>query len=334
MDFGQLFILLLWAPSIISGIAFVISAFRELRQIKNAIYLLILLLWTSLVLLFFYGQQWPFRIILFVAMLALPVTVVMFFSSGVGEIRKRGFSLATIKPILIALLIVAALAGLPLCMALDAPGWLSAVFLLISLETAWFCFGMAIFLLYMWIYRHLPSRRSYDYIVVPGTDLVGSDSPKTLENRLDRVVELWTRQGRTGSIVVSGGQAARSAGSRAVQMRNYLTRHGVPKSRILVEGKSTTAWESLANSKAVMDKDAGDDEYSCAVVTSDYRVPHYMEYARSIGLGIEGVGCKTKSQHRSTVLIREFLAVSRNHLGFYIAIVFLWAPVVVVLLFM
>ncbi len=100
--------------------------------------------------------------------------------------------------------------------------------------------------------------------------------------------------------------------------------HDIPAETIIEENKSTTTWENLVNSKAIMDARSGVDAYRAAVVTSDYHVFRTAEYAHKIGLTADGVGSKTARYFWPTAFIREYVAVSNEHRWPFVVLFILW----------
>lgn len=215
---------------------------------------------------------------------------------------------------------------------------------LFTLEGLWFSFTFVALLFYSWIYRILPRRRQYDYIIIHGAGLDGPRPTPLLAGRIDKALDLWNKQHQHGKFIVSGGQGADEVVSEAQAMRDYLLEKGVPADAILMEDKSTTTWENLRYSLAVIradrtsaaadDAPAGgsvtsndapaDSEFTTAVVTSDFHVFRCAEYAHNLGIKADGIGSHTKGWYWPTAFIREFIAITKAHLWPYLVIVGLY----------
>lgn len=194
----------------------------------------------------------------------------------------------------------------------------------------WFFSSFAALLVYSTLYRLLPRKRVYDYIIIHGAGLMPDGTPTPLlRGRVDKGVALWEKQGKTGVFVASGGQGSDEAVSEAESMRRYLTesRH-VPADAVLMEDRSTTTMQNLRFSKEIMDARSGVQSvpgrrglaYRCALVTSDYHVFRASEYAHHIGLKADGGGSHTRGYYWPTAFIREFIAVTKAHLWPYCAL--------------
>lgn len=318
--------LLVWSPSIVTGGLFLWSCHREPRQFRNALYLLAFVLWTSLMLLLRYGHWWMVLPLLIIALLFPLVAAVALVANGVVVVRRNGLSAASLLPMALAAFIVALHVALPTVVLVGVPSWVVALLVLFVLEGLWFSFTFVALLLYAWLYRSLPRRRTYDFIVIHGAGLMGAEPTPLLAGRLDKAVDLWERQGRAARIVVSGGQGADEEVSEAEAMRRYLVeRRDVPEDIILLEDRSTTTMENLRFSKELMDGLSGGGTYRCAVVSSDYHVFRCAEYAHELGLAADGVGSHTRGWYWPAAFIREFAAITRAHLWPYGVIALLWA---------
>ena len=206
---------------------------------------------------------------------------------------------------------------------------------LFTLEGLWFSFTFMALLFYSWVYRLLPRRRQYDYIIIHGAGLDGPRPTPLLAGRIDKALELWNKQHQHGKFVVSGGQGADEIVSEAQAMRDYLLEKGVLADAILMEDKSTTTWENLKNSLAVIradratndstddandDTDTASNDFTTAVVTSDFHVFRCAEYAHNLGIKADGIGSHTKGWYWPTAFIREFIAITKAHLWPYLVI--------------
>lgn len=317
--------LILWSPSILFGGLFAFSAWREPRQFRNAIFFLLFALWTALMLLMRYGQEWMIVPLLFFVVLFPLVAAAALVANAVVVVRRNGMSAASLLPAALAALLIGLYIALPLSAVLAAPAWVLWLMGLFVLEGMWFSFTLVALLLYSWLYRLLPRRRSYDYIVVHGAGLVGTSPSPLLAGRLDRALDLWEHQGRTGVFVVSGGQGADEEVSEACAMHCYLVAHGVPEDQIVDEDRSTTTMENLRFSKELMDARSGPGRYRAAVVSSDYHVFRCAEYAHKLGMRADGVGSHTRGWYWPAAFIREFVSVTRAHLWPYVVIAAVWA---------
>lgn len=343
---------LLLAPAVIPGVLFVYSFIKEPRQFRNALYLFVTLVWSS-ILLVFRLNNYVLGIALVLIVLLTPIlTIVFLLVNTIVVVRNNGFSLTSMLPFLMAGFLVLLIASPTIVNYFDPDTRHVVVFLLglFTLEGLWFSFTFVALLLYSWVYRLLPRRRQYDYIIIHGAGLDGPRPTPLLAGRIDKALELWKKQHQHGKFVVSGGQGADEIVSEAQAMRDYLLEKGVPGDAILMEDKSTTTWENLRYSLAIINADratgvdatssaavasSGDvtttasdvsgtatssGDFTTAVVTSDFHVFRCAEYAHNLGIKADGIGSHTKGWYWPTAFIREFIAITKAHLWPYLVI--------------
>lgn len=345
---------LLLAPAVVPGVLFIYSFIKEPRQFRNALFLFAALAWTS-VLLVFKLNSYILGLVVVIIVIATPfLTIGFLLINTIIVVKNNGFSLTSMLPFLMAGFIVLLLSAPSLLNSFDPDSRHIVVFLLglFTLEGMWFSFTFASLLFYSWIYRILPRRRQYDYIIIHGAGLDGSRPTPLLAGRIDKALELWNKQQQHGKFVASGGQGADEVVSEAQAMRDYLLEKGVPADAILMEDKSTTTWENLKNSIAVIHADrtsaaSGDvaasdgsaasndaaiedstvssgvkacDSFTTAVVSSDFHVFRCAEYAHNLGIKADGIGSHTKGWYWPTAFIREFIAITKAHLWPYLVI--------------
>ena len=339
---------LLLAPAVIPGALFVYSFIKEPRQFRNALYLFVTLAWSS-ILLVFRLNNYVLGIALVLIVLLTPIlTIIFLLINTIVVVKNNGFSLTSMLPFLMAGFLVLLIASPTIVNYFDPDVRHIIVFVLglFTLEGLWFSFTFMALLFYSWVYRLLPRRRQYDYIIIHGAGLDGPRPTPLLAGRIDKALELWNKQHQHGKFVASGGQGADEIVSEAQAMRDYLLEKGVPADAILMEDKSTTTWENLRYSLAVIHDDraasvnavlsvgstdgttaTADDaatttagDFTTAVVTSDFHVFRCAEYAHNLGIKADGIGSHTKGWYWPTAFIREFIAITKAHLWPYLVI--------------
>ena len=342
----------LLAPAVVPGVLFIYSFIKEPRQFRNALFLFAALAWSS-ILLVLRLNNFILGLILVILILLTPfLTIGFLLINTIVVVKNNGFSLTSMLPFLMAGFLILLLASPSIVNYFDPDARHVVVFLLglFTLEGLWFSFTFVALLLYSWIYRILPRRRQYDYIIIHGAGLDGPRPTPLLAGRIDKALELWNKQHQHGKFVVSGGQGADEIVSEAQAMRDYLLEKGVPAAAILMEDKSTTTWENLRYSLAIINADratgvdatssaavasSGDvtttasdvsetaasrDDFTTAVVTSDFHVFRCAEYAHNLGIKADGIGSHTKGWYWPTAFIREFIAITKAHLWPYLVI--------------
>ena len=346
---------ILLAPAVVPGVLFISSFIKEPRHFRNALFLFAALAWSSILLVLRSNNQVLGITLLLMVFLTPILTIIFLLVNTVVVVRNNGLSLTSLLPFLMAGFLILLIASPSIVNHFDSDTRNVVVFLLglFTFEGLWFSFTFVALLFYSWLYRILPRRRQYDYIIIHGAGLDGPRPTPLLAGRIDKALELWNKQHQRGKFVVSGGQGADEIVSEAEAMRNYLLEKGVPLDAILMEDKSTTTWENLKNSLVVIQADrafatsgnaitsdgtasnsaatnndvngaltvdapAGD--FTTAVVTSDFHVFRCAEYAHNLGIKADGIGSHTKGWYWPTAFIREFIAISKAHLWPYLVI--------------
>lgn len=342
---------ILLAPAVVPGVLFIYSFIKEPRQFRNALFLFAALTWSS-ILLVLRLNNFILGLILVTLVLLTPfLTIGFLLINTIVVVKNNGFSLTSMLPFLMAGFLVLLLASPSIVNYFDPDTRHVVVFSLglFTLEGLWFSFTFVALLFYSWVYRILPRRRQYDYIIIHGAGLDGPRPTPLLAGRIDKALELWSKQHQHGKFVVSGGQGADEVVSEAQAMRDYLLEKGVPADAILMEDKSTTTWENLRYSLAIINADratgvsatsaaavasgavttaasdasgtaASSSDFTTAVVTSDFHVFRCAEYAHNLGIKADGIGSHTKGWYWPTAFIREFIAITKAHLWPYLVI--------------
>ena len=343
---------ILLAPAVIPGVLFVYSFIKEPRQFRNALFLFAALAWSSILLVLRLNNFILGLILVILILLAPFLTIGFLLINTIVVVRNNGFSLTSMLPFLMAGFLVLLIASPTIVNYFDPDVRHIIVFVLglFTLEGLWFSFTFMALLFYSWVYRLLPRRRQYDYIIIHGAGLDGPRPTPLLAGRIDKALELWKKQHQHGKFVVSGGQGADEIVSEAQAMRDYLLEKGVPAAAILMEDKSTTTWENLRYSLAIINADratgvdatssaavasSGDvtttasdvsgtatssSGFTTAVVTSDFHVFRCAEYAHNLGIKADGIGSHTKGWYWPTAFIREFIAITKAHIWPYLVI--------------
>ena len=132
-----------------------------------------------------------------------------------------------------------------------------------------------------------------DCLIVLGAGLYGEVPSRSLVVRLDTALA-FLNAGNDIPIIVSGGQGAGETITEAEAMFRYLSHRGVDESLIWKEDKSTSTWENLAFSLAVMEKNGLDaDNTTIAIVTNEFHLYRAKHIAGSLGLSAIGVAAET-----------------------------------------
>lgn len=148
-----------------------------------------------------------------------------------------------------------------------------------------------------------------EWLIVLGAHVRGTKVTDTLRRRLDRAAE-YAKLHDGVRIVVSGGQGNGEDISEALAMKRYLVGQGITEDAVLTEDTSTSTYENLWNSKALI------KEYQTAaigIVTNNFHIYRAVQIAKTIGYGnISGVPAGTKAIVFPNYMAREFFAEGKR----------------------
>ena len=331
----------IWGFVILFGALFVISFLIEKRRIRNAIYLFLFICSLVGALMSAKGGSLEIGAYLSVIVvlsipLAMIVATALFVAAGITAIRKEGLRLPNVLSIVFPLVMWVALFFCiwTLTYPLGMPHEILFLGILVGFLGLYVIVTVTALLLYSTFYRIIPKRRDFDFIIIHGAGLMpdGTVTP-LLAGRCDKALEVFERGGRTARLIASGGQGADEENSEAQAMCDYLVSKGVPREQVLLEDKSTTTFENMQNSKAIIDRisaEEGIERPHCVFVTSDYHVLRTATYAMRVRLKADGVGSKTAHYYFPNAFIREYVAIMLRHKGPMIVIVLLWVLGVII----
>ncbi|MDN0062738.1 YdcF family protein [Collinsella ihumii] len=266
------------------------------------------------------------------------VAVELFAMNGVLLIsRDGGVRPASAIPLAIAVVLALLFTVVPMVVEGAGNQLVSALLGLISLVGLWMSFSLAMVALASFVYRvaargAAPDRKNaYKFIVVHGAAIEGTRPSPVLMDRLDCAFTLWERQGKKGTIIVSGGQGSDEELSEARVMHDYLRDRGVPKKQLVEEDRSSTTRENLAFSREVMGGLTTAESYRVALVTSDFHAYRCGYLACRMGLDADVMGATTAGDTWARSIIREFGAVCADFPWTFAVPVVLWAAGLILL---
>ena len=239
------------------------------------------------------------------ALLVFPVLLVtVLILSGVRLIRREGARPANLLSLCLGILLVAyvlvwpwaseQLTGLPFLGRLLAFLFGIASIVIGVATVAFTCFTVTGLIV------QVPHRRrTYSRIVVGGAGLAdGRKVTPLLAGRVDAGI---------AACVMSGGQGPDEEVPEACAMRDYAMSQGVPAVAILTEEASRNTEENIANSAAIVGRDAA-SAGRALVVTDDYHVLRALLLARNLGFACDGCGSHVRLYFSLNALVREWVA--------------------------
>ncbi len=168
---------------------------------------------------------------------------------------------------------------------------------------------------YSYTYRAIENEKSGDRLdenvqtaIVLGAKIEEDASPApALKARLDRVIELY-ETGHIEKIVVTGGQGSDEPVTESSAMQQYLIERGVSSEQIVLESRSTSTYENLANARYVI------EERHVYIVSSDFHLKRARYLAEKVGFTPVMIAAPTPPSVASKAHVRETLALLKTWL--------------------
>lgn len=144
-------------------------------------------------------------------------------------------------------------------------------------------FGVFIWVLQQQIEQSHQPLPELDAVIVLGSGTVDGKPTPTLAQRLDTAAPIITAQPQA-IVITSGGVGFGRSRSEADIMASYLHEaHGIPFTRVLQEGQSTSTEENLAYSQELLVAQGSSIKAPIAIVTSDFHIIRAAAIARHQG---------------------------------------------------
>lgn len=249
-----------------------------------------------------------------------PLLVGFLLWAGITTLRRESRSLGNMLSLLAGL----ALFFLPTALAVIEPaelvrddlayelqyGTYTAVLLLITYTASCFAAFIIASLAYRWRKPKLPSSA----VIILGAGLINGKVPPLLASRLKRGITARHDDAGEPVIITSGGKGDDEPVAEGVAMRDYVIEHGVAPEHVIAEDQSTNTEENLQFSRKLLP----DASAPVTVVTSSYHVFRAALLTRQLGLRAHVVGAPTAWYYLPSAIIREFIAVMRDHLKIHL----------------
>ena len=154
--------------------------------------------------------------------------------------------------------------------------------------------------------QQMKANGNYDYAIILGAKVNGEIPSLSLRYRLESAVD-YALQYPHVKLILSGGQGKDEGISEAEAMYRYLKEHGIATKRLIIEDQSTSTYENLQFSQAIIPEVAG-----VTIISSDYHLARARFLARQLGWKSDVVVAKTPESIKAKVLIRERLALLKT----------------------
>jgi uncharacterized SAM-binding protein YcdF (DUF218 family) len=147
------------------------------------------------------------------------------------------------------------------------------------------------------------------YIIILGAGVHGTTPSLILSQRIRAAYDYLMTHPET-ICIVSGGQGTGENISEAACMFRELTSRGIAAERIWQEDQSTSTWENLKFSLALIEEKTGDRPESLGVVSNEFHLFRAGLQAKKQGITITGIPAKTGwVSLRVNYFLREIAAV-------------------------
>ena len=163
------------------------------------------------------------------------------------------------------------------------------------------------------------SGEDTDYLLVLGAKVKPWGPSLSLRNRIDAAYDYLTAHPDCTAIL-SGGKGDDEHISEAQCMFESLTAMGIDENRLWMEDQSTSTWENLKFTLALIQEKTGNTPATMALVTSEYHLFRAGLFADRLGLDILGVPAATtllplKINYfiREAVAVWHFILIGGNH---------------------
>lgn len=183
--------------------------------------------------------------------------------------------------------------------------------------TVYYFFGMLLVFALSSILNRVPMPfKTYDYIIVLGSGLIGDKVPPLLASRIQKGLDCFKRyhtQKRPVKVVFTGGRGRDEEIPEGVAMAKYAKAHGLEEAHMIIEDKAVDTYENMLFSKQLIDQDHEDSgrqgAYHILTVTNNFHVFRALLWAKKVGVKSDGRGVKTRFYFWLNALIREFIGV-------------------------
>ena len=236
-------------------------------------------------------------------LLAPFITFISFLYSGIMVIRREGFRLVNCLALGGALGIAFYLIVWPMFARTFGWSFFNRLYVYIGLAVFYLvCLISAYAITNVLNFTHI-IRKQYDYVVVLGAGLNGTEVTPLLASRINQAIKVYLRSPEQTKLIMSGGQGPDEVIPEGVAMANYALKQGVPSEALIIEDKSRNTEENLAFSRSLM----RGEKPKFAIVTNYYHVLRALLLAKRAGYACDGYGAKTKLYFSINAFLREFV---------------------------
>jgi len=274
--------------------------------------------------------------------------IILLMTSGVRLIRREGRKLRNFLSITLGSFFIIWAIISPFFTVKEGthPIWME-IYLLITFSVYYFLAALLLFTVSSLLNRIPIPFKTYDYIIVLGSGLIGDKVPPLLASRIDTGIKLFHRfhtADHPVKVIFTGGQGADELLAEGEAMAQYAINKGMNKEDIIIENKAINTYENLLFSKRLIEEDMLNKDcsgkYQTITVTNNFHVFRALLWARKVKLNSDGAGAKTKFYFWLNALIREFIGViymqKKYHISFILIgyiLITLWVLIYSILVY-
>jgi len=256
--------------------------------------------------------------------------IILLITSGVWLIKREGKKLRNFLSITLGSFFIVWAIISPFFTVTEEthPVWME-IYLLVTFSVYYFLVTLLLFTVSSLLNRIPIPFKTYDYIIVLGSGLIGDKVPPLLASRIDKGIKLFHRfhtDDHPVKVIFTGGQGTDEMVAEGEAMAQYALNKGMKKEDIIIENKAKNTYENLLFSRCLIEEDVLNKQhggkYKTITVTNNFHVFRTLLWARKVKLKSDGAGAKTKFYFWLNALIREFIGViymqKKYHISFLI----------------
>ena len=148
----------------------------------------------------------------------------------------------------------------------------------------------------------------YKYVLVLGAKVNGNNPSLMLKDRLDKVVEIYSKN-KSINIIVSGDSQNKNVYDEVTVMYNYLISNGIDKDNIIKDERGLSTYDSIIRIKDIVNKN------KMLIVTQKYHLYRSIYIAKEYNIYVNGISAKDiKYYGQFKREVREILARVKDHI--------------------
>ena len=268
--------------------------------------------------------------------------VILLITSGIRLIKREGGKLRNFLSIALGIFFIVWAIISPFFTVSEEthPVWME-LYMVITFSVYYFITALILFAISSLLNRIPIPFKTYDYIIVLGSGLMGDQVTPLLASRIDKGIKLFERYQSVEhpvKVIFTGGQGSDETVPEGEAMAKYAVEKGMRKENIIIENKAVNTYENLLFSKRLIEEDVSNqgrnEKYYAITVTNNFHVFRALLWARKVKFKSDGSGAKTKFYFWLNALIREFIGViymqKKYHITFVLSGVILISLFVVI----